>query len=285
MKNNFIAIFIIIFFYCFVGIGQQPENIFSDIKMEDYKSLAEKVVEKKYKLTKQIENDSSFWSYVGWPFEYVPITKYYQLNELRTYSIPNFKLKKNLIFNCTDDFVDFIDFNSDPNNQHVIVYADGFIVNDFIMDPNVLTDSIYDRTYYLNYQMDKGDYTYNNLTGSASLFYIKRFNFEKKYFRFNIEGLDNSFIIKEGRIYYVEFVFTGNKRRIDKMSLKRLDKMYSPILIEINKYVKSVLGTCSINFLIQNGNLPNEDNRCRCNEEQSEGSIIKYLNIPRDLKN
>ena len=137
------------------------------------------------------------------------LKNYFELNELKVYSIPIFDLlDKNDLKKCKKPFLELINFESNPNKQKVIVEHDNRIVSEFKI-LNKTFDQQVDSFYELNTAIFYYEYNYNGasdfpyMIGGPIKYFFTDERLETRYFRFDIEGFKGTFILKDNIIYYV----------------------------------------------------------------------------------
>lgn len=155
----------------------------------------------------------------------------YKLKDLKVYSIPVFKLNSNKNI----QFIDLIDFESNPNNQEVLVEGNHKLISVFsIKHPNFgsIIDNFTRVDFFLNYY--KFDY-YNevdvpDIVGRTTYDYFTIERFERDYFCFRVEGLKGLFFVKEDKIFYATKKSPDDKTNNDYSSY---DEYYEDMKTEI----------------------------------------------------
>ncbi|RNL68618.1 hypothetical protein ED312_23095 [Sinomicrobium pectinilyticum] len=244
----------------------QRDTLEVDVNLLEYKKVADNTLNENFFISSNLPENV---------FQIIDSLKlipyHYKLEDLKTYSIPVFKLKRDAdSYDCNKNIIRFIDFTNNYYKQHVnIEFKDSLISMTSVEIEKKQLKHPLDYMPYLLF-LDDGK-TLLPLPG-FDVYAIKE-RLEKKFFTFFIEGFDPYFVINEGRMYAVKMVNTYNGKK--DLLPKDLMEYIRPEFIEVNEYVRKNLGAKAINDIINYGRRKQNDRRkyTSCNQTKLDKEI------------
>jgi hypothetical protein len=186
----------------------------------------------------------------------------YDIEKINQHCIPIYVFKKNEIFNCGNNILDYIDFKNNAKSQYVNLEVNEKYIGFTKITPIDTIPSFKNSSpFEFMEQLLILDNKEIPILGADINAYVYKERLEKNYFTFYIDGIFGMFILKDNVVYFVKME-NNNKNNNWENFQNYLEKI-NPEYIEINKYFYENFSLNEINAILnKNSNFSDSKKKC-----------------------
>lgn len=234
MKKNFIITICVLSITCCFSQGSKIDSI----NIQNYNEYGIKYIQKK------IDEINSLPKDIVSKYHEDLILCNYDVNELEIYSCPIFDLDtKGKIEN---DLVEYISFKTDVQKQILKIYKDSLLVSEHTLNNSfkeTFNEQIDEFEFYNNAVLEYKEEPLYGLPIEDQNNFSSLINFEKTDLLFQIYGVNDYFIYRDGKVFAIKFI--NRKKGLLKKSFDKYLQELEISLVDINEYKVNVN---SLNF-------------------------------------